>query len=367
MDLGLAGAGAGAGEALQRLFMQHLYEQQLAQHAQEIQQRQQEINQKDRELADARNATNATRLQNANLRTVEAIPSDTDVTAPQVQSLGEAALGRFKPLNTLASTQISAGTTLPGESSAAPATGVQATNAPSQATGLFRKLPSDAELERKSRDEATAAQNKFTNSLNLRKVSDAEGNAAGKSDLDWFKALAALNKAANARKPSFQEVDQVSNMNSAEVQAVKVLQELKKSGLDQSNDPLDPRWNTFLAQTLKIRPQDEGKADSIQRTQYVKAILGRAIMGGRPSQYVMQMIEQHLPDSHMSGKQLTGVIKDVLDELGTKRANMQNFYGPDEASKMEPVGGESYAQWLKSQAAIQSPGNDSSGFKITRH
>lgn len=152
------------------------------------------------------------------------------------------------------------------------------------------------------------------------------------------------------RKPSFQEVDAASNMNSAEIQAVKVLRHLHESGLDQSNDPTDPRWQTFLAQDMKVRPIDEAKADAIQRTQYVKAVLGRAIMGGRPSQYVMQMIEQHLPDSKMSGKQLAGVINDVLDEVRTKRLNMENFYGGDEAKRLEPVGGETYSDFVGSLA-----------------
>lgn len=171
-------------------------------------------------------------------------------------------------------------------------------------------------------------------------------------------------KESTGRRPSFQEVDAASNMNSAEIQAVKVLKHLHETGLDQSNDPSDPRWNAFVAQDLKVRPLDEGKADSIQRTQYVKAVLARAIMGGRPSQYTMQMIEQHLPDSKMSGRALAGVMRDVLDEVRTKRINMQNFYGPDEAKQMEPVGGETYAQFLDALSKEKPKGDSNQGWVI---
>jgi hypothetical protein len=159
-----------------------------------------------------------------------------------------------------------------------------------------------------------------------------------------------LPKEPSTRTPPFQEVDTASNMNSAEIQAVKVLKHLKQTGLDQSNDPADPRFNTFVAQTLKMAPQDQGKTDALQRTAYIKAVLARSIMGGRPSNAVLEMIQQHLPDTKMSGKQLSNVIRDVMDEVGTKRTNMQNFYGPDQAKQFEPTGGQTYKQYLDEES-----------------
>ena len=110
-----------------------------------------------------------------------------------------------------------------------------------------------------------------------------------------------------------------------------------------------------------------GKADAIQRTQYAKAVLARSIMGGRPSQYVMQLIEQHLPDAAMSGKQLAGVMRDVLEEIGLKRGNMQSYY-PDQ--QMAPVGGETYADFLKSGGggggAIPAVGSTFNGGKVLK-
>ena len=152
-----------------------------------------------------------------------------------------------------------------------------------------------------------------------------------------------LKPPPSAAKPlSFQAASQVGSLNTAEVEGVKVLRALHESGLDTSNDPLDPRWNKFVVTTLKIAPNDFNKADIQQRTAFINAALTRQLMGGRPSQYIAQMIQQHMPQGEMSGQQLTHVLTNVLQQAGEQRAELKNMM----PGVKEPASGQSYADYL---------------------
>ncbi len=141
--------------------------------------------------------------------------------------------------------------------------------------------------------------------------------------------------------------DNLALVNSSEVQGVKVLRELKSSGLDTSNNPADPRWQKFMVTTLKVAPADFNKADIQQRTAYVTAALTRGLMGGRPSQYVAQMIQQHMPQGEMTGEQLFHVMSNVMEESSGRRAELEGIQQRAPGS-LGPKSGESYAQFLKS-------------------
>lgn len=97
MDLGLAGAGAGAAEGLQKLIMQQLLERQLAQHDQEFQLKQQELAQRDREMSDARREAQQTRQQALNLRQLQALAPGTELSPDTFSRLTNVDTGAAVP------------------------------------------------------------------------------------------------------------------------------------------------------------------------------------------------------------------------------------------------------------------------------
>lgn len=162
--------------------------------------------------------------------------------------------------------------------------------------------------------------------------------------------LKKVGSAGAGDKPlPYQAAENLRALNVADVEGTKVLKALHASGLDQSNDPMDPRWVNFVAGTLKIAPGDYTKADVLQRTSFVQAALTRALMGGRPSQYVAQMIEKHMPQGVMAGKQLAHVMSNVLDQTTESRKESANLFNKP-YEKILPVSGQHYQQFLDEMA-----------------
>lgn len=176
------GAGAAAGNEInqQQGMQQGAFLAQLLMHAQQqATQRAQTQAYREAMMADRQQRTdiaNKGRME----QIVNQIPRDTDLPSDTVQQFGDAGIGRFSPLNTLASTQTSGYQSMPGgpSGSGSGTTGeMQAQTSPSQPTGLMRKLPSDTELERDSRDRSTQAQRDFTNTMAQNRVSDQSNQA----------------------------------------------------------------------------------------------------------------------------------------------------------------------------------------------
>ncbi len=105
-----------------------------------------------------------------------------------------------------------------------------------------------------------------------------------------------------------------------------------------------------MVTTLKIAPSDFNKADIQQRTAYVNAVLTRGLMGGRPSQYIAQMIQQHMPQGEMSGAQLYHVMSNVMEESAGRRNELEGLRNQPMGS-LGPKSGESYKQFLDSVSA----------------
>lgn len=158
-----------------------------------------------------------------------------------------------------------------------------------------------------------------------------------------------IKPGAGSKPLPYQAVENISGLNSAEVEAVKVLKALRESGLDQSNDPADPRWNKFLVASLGIAPGDVQKADIQQRTAMVNARLTRALMGGRPSQFVAEMIQQHLPKGEQTGQQLAHVLHNVMQQTGEQRQEIAKLTGK-QLQELLPTSGQHYAAYLASLA-----------------
>lgn len=101
MDLGLAGAGEGAGSALERLIAQRIQQQQfqaqLEQRNQEFQLRQQELAQRDRETAEARRQASQDRQSAINLRRLQSLAPGTDVSPETFKSLTNPETGAAFP------------------------------------------------------------------------------------------------------------------------------------------------------------------------------------------------------------------------------------------------------------------------------
>lgn len=196
-----------------------------------------------------------------------------------------------------------------------------------------------------------------------------EANAAraqAQAELDRVKA-AAGGFAPKVERPLPSSVqDNMIGLNTAEVEGVKVLKALHSTGLSESNDPLDPRWNKFMVTTLKMAPEDWNKADIQQRTAAINAMLTRGLMGARPSQYVAQIIQQHLPQGDMTGKQLFHVLNNVLEQAGERRTETEAMTGRE----LGPKSGQGYKQWLEevgggqSQGGVPSVGGTFNGGKV---
>jgi hypothetical protein len=164
------------------------------------------------------------------------------------------------------------------------------------------------------------------------------------------------------RKLLATEVAQLSDINTAEVEGVKLLQYLKQNGLDKSNDPLDPRWNNFLATKLKMAGSPDA-GDAQQRTAFVQAVALRGLMQGRPSKYMAELFGQHLPSGKMTGQKLYQVLNDVLQQGSERRQELGSLTG---AGIKEPVSGQTFSQWQKiladeaakqqAQTPVQLPG-----------
>lgn len=149
--------------------------------------------------------------------------------------------------------------------------------------------------------------------------------------------------------------DNMAGLNVAEVEGVKVLKSLHDGGLDMSDNPIDPRWNKFMVTTLKMAPADWRKADIQQRTAAINAMLTRGLMGSRPSQYVAEIIQQHLPQGDMTGKQLAHVLHNVLGQAGERRTEIESLTGR-EAGALTPKSGMTYRQYLDSGGASDPQG-----------
>lgn len=140
--------------------------------------------------------------------------------------------------------------------------------------------------------------------------------------------------------------DNVAGANAAEIEAVKILRQLQATGLDKSNDPIDPRLNKFLINTLRMAPDDLTKADMQQRIGFVNATLTRALMGSRPSQYVAkEIIQPHLPQQNQTGMLLANTLKNVLQQVGERRNEFAHTIGVP-IERLSPTNG-TYAQYLR--------------------
>lgn len=163
-----------------------------------------------------------------------------------------------------------------------------------------------------------------------------------------------LDSGAGARRLRGTEVETLAALNTAEDEGVKVLTSLHALGLDKSNDLLDPRWTTFAVGTLKIAPQNWAKADLAQRAQFVRAAILRSLMGARPSKYIAEIYNEHVPDSRQTGEQLFHVLNNVMEQVGERRSEMENLTG-HEVGELAPVGAKTYQQWLKETGVSNNP------------
>jgi hypothetical protein len=136
-------------------------------------------------------------------------------------------------------------------------------------------------------------------------------------------------------------VDRVTGMNTAEVEGVKILTALKQSGLDRVNDPTDPRWQKFLAGTLKMSSSDLTSSDIQQRTAYVQAAILKSLMAGRPSKWIADIYMQHIPSGDMTGSKLKQVVTNVLQQTGEQRKEMETLYG----RPLGPASGMTFDQY----------------------
>lgn len=141
--------------------------------------------------------------------------------------------------------------------------------------------------------------------------------------------------------------DNTAGINTAEIEGVKILRMLRKMGLQDSNDIMDPRWNQFVVNVLHASPEDWNTADMQQRIGFVNANLTRALMGSRPSQYVAQtIIQPHLPKQDQSFKALGHVLDNVLQQAQERRAEFAHTLGVP-LERLNPAGGGSYAEYQK--------------------
>lgn len=145
--------------------------------------------------------------------------------------------------------------------------------------------------------------------------------------------------------------------NEAEVQGVKVLSQLHNLGLDQSNDPTDPRWTQFVSSTLKMAPGDIERTDINQRVAYIRAAIQRSLQGGRGGKWLAEEYGKHLADPQQSGELLTHILTNSLEENAGKRRELEALMKQNPGA-YGPRGGmtlEQYQQLLQDAPPATSP------------
>ena len=145
-----------------------------------------------------------------------------------------------------------------------------------------------------------------------------------------------------------------ADLNTAETTGVKLLEQLRATKLDQTNDPGDPRLQKFLVNTLKIAPQDAAKAGVQWDAAFINATLSRTLMGGRPSQYIAELMQPHLPQQAMSGRQLAQVMARVLGTIHDKRKELAGV-SKVPLSQLTPKSGKSYEEYRNEREGVAVP------------
>jgi hypothetical protein len=131
--------------------------------------------------------------------------------------------------------------------------------------------------------------------------------------------------------------------NNAEIQGVKLLATLKASGLDKSNDPMDPRWNQFLMGTLKLAPSDIQAADINQRANFIEAAMMKTLLAGRPNKTLIDLYSKHLAGATSTGKLMYHNLKLILEQ----NKGLRDQYEAQGFKVGQPVGGMTFDDWQK--------------------
>lgn len=147
-------------------------------------------------------------------------------------------------------------------------------------------------------------------------------------------------------KPTATQVQNQTELNTAETIGVRALEQLKASGLDKSNNPLDARWTQFMLNNLKMDPKDAARASVQWDAAFLKGTFSKALMGGRPSEYIAEMMQPHLPDQAMTGARLAETLKKLLPTVQEKRENFSKL-ARIPIDQLMPASGKSWKQYLE--------------------
>jgi hypothetical protein len=116
----------------------------------------------------------------------------------------------------------------------------------------------------------------------------------------------------------------IENIDTGLQEAHRLRDVLKKSGLDQTDNPLGPWTAKFLAE----RGINDGEASKIlQNAQFDQQTLFRAMGGGMRSKALYEAMSAHLPGGNQSGKQLASILDEVDREYQNKRHNILRVRG----------------------------------------
>lgn len=116
----------------------------------------------------------------------------------------------------------------------------------------------------------------------------------------------------------------IENIDTGLQEAHRLRDVLKKSGLDQSNNPLGPWTAKFLAER-GINDSDASKI--LQNAQFDQQTLFRAMGGGMRSKALYDAMSAHLPGGNQTGRQLAGILDEVDREYQNKRHNILRVRG----------------------------------------
>lgn len=116
----------------------------------------------------------------------------------------------------------------------------------------------------------------------------------------------------------------IENIDTGLQEAHRLRDVLKKSGLDQSDNPLGP----WVAQYLAGKGINDGDASKIlQNAQFDQQTLFRAMGGGMRSKALYEAMSAHLPGGNQTGKQLASILDEVDREYSGKRHNVLRTRG----------------------------------------
>jgi hypothetical protein len=149
-------------------------------------------------------------------------------------------------------------------------------------------------------------------------------------------------KTAPSTKLSSQQQSEVENYDAVLREATRINSLLKKTGLDQDNNPLASHSRAFIAQKLGVTADDPSVDQLLQNVGYLQSLALRSAAGNqRMTQNLQKIFQQHVPEPSAPGKRIAALTGELQRQLGERRADVYRLAGVTDPNVATDQGGSS--------------------------